>query len=472
MIPAVRSSGFHLALAFGLGVALTTYQRGAAAAVVVVNDFTGSDGMQVRDAVASALEKGDHEVVKETAARVPPSSDDSAYVKRASEYRVAAFVDGTVKQQKAGWSVTLTVHDGADGKVLGKTTLKAPKLPKLLRKIDNEAARKLAVTIDRGSAPELEKKEAERDEKTATDTPQKEEPELEERPQEPREKDRTPLPEPAGEKPVILELSGGMQVFSRSFEYHQDVNGNLHPYHLSMWPALEARVGYYPGAHFTRDMAANVGVVAGIARSFGAASSIGDNGKDYGTTLQELVVGARFRLPIARHEIGASFVYGNQRFDIASDHDPITAAANGTAINRDYVPDASYQYLRPGLDARLTFGRLRFGVGLGYRVVLSLGELTSAAWFPHATAQALDAFVNAGYEVVPGLYVTAGFDATRYALDMHTVPADRTAARDIAGGAVDQYLTAHFGAEYRFGESRASSPEWRVSRREPRGGTD
>ncbi|HEX4337477.1 MAG TPA: hypothetical protein VH062_16295 [Polyangiaceae bacterium] len=458
------------------GVSLVAHEHAASAAVVVVDNFTGAKKKEVRDAVADALEKGDHEVVKASAARVPPSSDEKAYVSKATEYRTAAFVDGEVKQQKSGWSVKLVVHNGADGAVLGDTTLKAAKLPKLLKKIDEEAATKLAVTIDQASAPELKKKKKEaavdEEEKPVAEAekPAKEEPEPEA--EEPQEKHRAPPPEEHGKKPVILELAGGMQFFSRSFEYHQDVNGALHPYHLSLWPALEARVGYYPGAHVTRNMAANIGIIAGIARSFGASSNIGDAGKDYGTTMQELTVGARFRLPIQRHEIGVSFLYGNQRFDIDSDHDPLTAAANGLAVNRSYVPNASYQYLRPGLDGRLAFGKLRFGAGFGYRIIVGLGDLTAPAWFPHATAAALDGFINAGYEVLPGLSVVAGFDATRYALDMHTVAADRTAARDFAGGAVDQYLTGHLGVEYRLGESRSDAPEWRVSERRTHGGVE
>lgn len=460
------------AIVLALGLSFAVHGRAAHAAVVVVDAFTGAKKKEVRDAVVDALEKGDHEVVQASGARVPADGDEKAYVSKASEYRAAAFIDGSVKQQKAGWSVTLTVHNGADGKVLGETTLKAAKLPKLLKKIDDEAARRLAVTIDQASAPELKKKAAPKEEEESTEVaeePKPEKAEPEERAEEPHEK-TSPPPEEHGRKPVVLELAGGMQVFSRSFEYHQDVNGSLHPYHLSLWPALEARVGYYPGAQVTRNMAANVGIVAGIARSFGASSSIGE--KDFGTTMQELVVGARFRLPIDAHELGVSFVYGDQSFSIDSDHDPVATAANGLTVSRSYVPNASYQYLRPGLDTRLSFGRLRFGAGLGYRVILGLGELTAPAWFPHATAQALDGFINAGYEVIPGLYVVVGFDATRYALDMHTVPADRTAARDFAGGAVDQYLTGHLGVEYRLGDSRASSPEWRVSRREPRVGSD
>jgi hypothetical protein len=447
---------------------LATVGLSAHAAVVVVDDFTGAKSKQVRDAVAGALKKADHDVVKDKAARVPASSEPDAYVKHATDYKVAAFVDGSVKSKKAHFTVTLTVHNGADGAVLGETTLDGPSLPKLLKKIDNEAATQLAASIDQGSVPSAEPKK----EPAPEETPKAEAKDEQEPAEEPRDEPPPPPPEERGRKPVVFEVAGGMQVFSRSFEYNQDVNGVLRPYHQSPWPALEANIGYYPGAHVTRNMAANIGLVAGIARSIGASAALDGSSKDYGTTLQELHIGARFRLPVALHEFGVSFVYGNQQFQIDSDHDPNPTAANGLPVTRDYVPDASYQYLRPGLDARLTFGRFRVGAGLGYRIVLGLGELTAPQWFPHATAQALDGFITAGYEVLPGLYAMAGFDATRYALDMHTVPADRTAPRDIAGGAIDQYLTMHFGVEYRLGGSSAISPEARVSERARRRDTD
>lgn len=189
--------------------------------------------------------------------------------------------------------------------------------------------------------------------------------------EEPR--DKRSAPETRVRKSALLELSGGMQGFSRSFEYHQDVDSALHPYHLPFWPALEARVGYCPGAHFTNDMAANFGVVFGVSRSLGATSEIASSG-NYGTTMQEITAGARFRLPIARHELGASLLYGNHQFSIDSDHEPIVG----------------------------------------------------------------------------------GFEAARYVLDMHTTLADRAAARELAGGAVDQYLTGHLGVEFRLGEASTS----------------
>jgi hypothetical protein len=452
-------------LLLSLGVVFAAHERAAFAAVVVVDNFIGSKKKEVRDAVVEALEKGDHQVVKTEAARVPAMSSDDEYVKRANEFRTAAFVDGEVKQQKSGWVLTLTVRNGADGRMLGDTTIKGAKLQKLLNNIDAEAAVRLEPTIDQASAPEMKKKEAA---PVVAAKAEENEPEPVEEPSDKRRE--PPPPEEHGKKPVPLELWGGMQAFSRSFEYHQDVNGSLHPYHMPLWPALEARVGYYPGAHFTQNMWANIGVVFGFVRSFGATSSIGNTGS-FSTTMQEIVAGARFRLPLGRHEIGASFTYGNHGYWIDSDHDPVTLAANGRAVNRDYVPDTTYSYLRPGLDTRLQFGRFRFGGGLGFRAIMDLGEISSTTWFPHATAMALDMFVSAGFELTPGLYVTGGFDAARYALDMHTTPADTTAPRDVAGGAIDQYLTGRLGVEYRLGETRNGS-EWRVSEREHRSGSD
>jgi hypothetical protein len=453
----------HAVLFLSLGLAFA-YEHAASAAVVVVDTFTGAKKKEVRDAVIEALEKGDHEVVKTDAARVPAASADEAYVKRATEYRTAAFVDGEVKQQKSGWVVILTVRNGADGRELGEATIKGAKLQKLLKNIEAEAVVRLDPSIEQASAPEKKKKEEAPVVAAAAAKEKEPEPEPE-----PKEKPREPPPEEHGKKPVPLELWGGMQVFSRSFEYHQDVNGSLHPYHLSLWPALEARLGYYPGAHFTRNMWANIGIVAGIAHSFGASSAIGN--REFGTTMQEIVAGARFRIPIAAHEIGVSFTYGNHSFAIDSDHDPNNTAANGSLVNRDYVPDPTYSYLRPGVDTRLQFGRVRLGAGLGLRALLGLGELTSDAWFPHATGMALDMFVSAAFEITPGFYAGAGFDATRYAMDMHTTPADATEPRDVAGGAVDQYLTGRIGVEYRWGETR-NGPEGRVSQRERSNGTD
>jgi hypothetical protein len=426
-------------LRLAAAASIAVYTPAALAAVVVVDKFTGAKSKAAREAVESALEKGDHEVVKTDAARVPDSSDDDVYVKHATEYHAAAFVDGEVLFQKdSGWSVQLTVHNGADGKALGDTTLNAGKLPQLLEKIDAEAAVRLAEYIDQASAP-------------VADTQKEKSADAEEHPQEAHDKPAPPAAGEPGTKPILFEIAGGIQMFSRSLEYHQDINGSLHPYDIPLWPAPEVRIGYYPGAHVTNNMAANIGLVAGIARSFGASSSIGTS--KYDTTLQEIVVGPRFRVPVRSHEIAISFLYGQHLFELQSDHDPTTVAANGMPVNRSYVPDVRYEYLRPGLDARLAFGRVRFGAGFGYRAVLGLGQIASPTWFPHATAQAVDGFVNAGYEVIPGLYAMAGFDATRYALDMHTVSADRNAPRDVAGGAIDQYLTVHIGVEYRLGAS-------------------
>ncbi len=465
------------AVALTLALALVLSARPAlASAPVVVDTFTGAKKKAIRTELLEALDGAGIEVVEADEARVEGDSGESAYVSHASKHGARAFIDGDTALLKSGWVLKLTVRNGADGKVLGTTTLRSGTLPGLRKKIDAEAVKRVQPSLERARAPSAAEHEVAAAHEAVAEAPPaeslKEEPPAEsakeepsEAKQEPDERRREPASERRTPRQSPLELSAGMGAFSRSFEYHQDVNGNLHPYHLPLAPVLAARARWYPGAHFTSGMGANIGIELEIERSVGASSVPGQSNRHYGTTMQELSAGPRFRLPISRHELGVSLSYGSHRFDIDSDHDPSGVAANGLAVNRDYVPDASYQYLRPGLDARFAFGPVQIGAGIGYRAVLGLGQLTAAPWFPHATARALDGFIMAAYELLPGLLVTAAASATRYALDMHTTLADRQAPRDLAGGAVDQYLAGRLGFEWRLPEPHSGSSGWNVSER-------
>jgi hypothetical protein len=53
------------------------------------------------------------------------------------------------------------------------------------------------------------------------------------------------------------------------------------------------------------------------------------------------------------------------------------------------------------------------------------------------------------YGLSPALHVVLGVDARRYGLDMNSEPADLNEGRDVAGGAVDQYLGCTLGLEWR-----------------------
>jgi hypothetical protein len=256
----------------------------------------------------------------------------------------------------------------------------------------------------------------------------------------------------------VLELRADLGALSRHFDYHQDVNDNLRDHGVSFAPLVGVRLRWYPGAHFTADSAANLGIVAEYEQSL-LASSNTETDEDFDTVVRGYAIGARLRFPIASHEIAISGVYGRQEFKVDAGREPNAVAANGLAVDRDFVPDVTYGYVRPGLDARFAFGRIHAGLAFGYRAIHEIGELHSAEWFPQATAHAIDGSLTIGYELKPQLIVFGGMDFVRYALSMNSSVQDLVVARDVAGGAVDQTIAGRAGIEWRIDAPESASEE-------------
>jgi hypothetical protein len=195
----------------------------------------------------------------------------------------------------------------------------------------------------------------------------------------------------------------------------------------------------------------NIGITGSYGQSFGASSELESGGQSYSTTMREWSAGARLRIPFSSHQAGVGLRYGAQSFTVDGDSDPGATTPGGSPITRDYIPDISYKYVRPSADIRLGFGPVTVGASLGVRFVLNTGALESSAWFPASSAFAGDAEVYGGYTIVKDLFVVLGFAVQRYGIDMHSSPADLPQGRDVAGGAVDQYLILHTGIEWRPG---------------------
>lgn len=248
--------------------------------------------------------------------------------------------------------------------------------------------------------------------------------------------------------PIPLEIVGGVQGFSRSFSYVQDVNANLRPYSLALAPAGFLSLEWYPGAHFTRGPVADVGLVVDYARSVATSSSLEPGQAGYATTLQSFSAGLRGRLPLGPHELGLSLRAGRQDFSIAGATDTGATLASGARVSRAYVPNVEYAYVRPGVDVRLRLGDFGIGVRGGYRIVIDAGEIQSATWFPRSTVAAGDLGVFLSYALSGGFEARVGGELHRYAYDMHSSPSDlRT--NDVAGGAVDQYAAGYVALAWR-----------------------
>jgi hypothetical protein len=512
------------AAGFGALLAVLLAAGPALADGIVVNGFSGAKKQLVRDRLAAALEQRGNTVIAEKSARVAPESKTSVYVSAAKKHEVTAFVDGEVTMKDDGWALEMTVRNGADGEIIGASTLRAPWLPKLLTKIDKEAGKLLEPVFADAKAPGGKKgavaaavvdlddedgdgksakakknkkgkgKPEKSDEEPKGAAAAEEEPKRKEAakagsedeaegreadPEEAKEAEPEAKDEPhdrgasddarRGKKLHGLELGVGFGVFSRALEYNQDVNRRFHEYHLPLAPVAAVEGRFYPASYFTDGIAARFGLAARFERSAGLSSKEDEGGgPTFGTKMQEYAVGVRYRQPLRPVELGGSLSYGSHEFSLDGDAEPGLIAANGMPVARDRVPDISYQYLRPAIDVRLTAGRIFVGAGLGYRLVVGTGEVGSADWFPHSSAAGIDASLTGGYEVVPGLAVTASGDFRRYAFDMNAEESDLTEPRDVAGGAVDQYLGGRIGVEWRPGTAGADSTRWNAASGEPR----
>jgi hypothetical protein len=419
----------------------------------MVLDFEGKKTKPIYDRVVKALKKADVTVQTPGADAKSAKGDAHKLGTVGSKHKVTVFVQGDVEVSKKGaYTLHLTARAGSTGEELGDLSLEAPKLPALMKKIDDEVPDFVKVQLSATApAPEPEKKETKPEKTAAKEEAEKkeEEPTKEEEPKKGEEEPEEPKHHGPLHRPSALSVALEGRVFSRRFSYNQDVNANLRPYKVGPAPTIFAALGWYPGAHVTDGVAANIGLVADIEQSLATSSVLDQNNKKYSTSMLAYSLGLKWRIPFDAHEVGISARYGRHAFIVDSDTDPNAVAAGGTAVKRDFVPDVAYQYIRPGLDARFGFGAFGVGASIGYRLVLSAGDIQKDVWFPNAKVSALDAGLFVSYEFVKSLHALAGFDIRRYGYDMHSSPSDLAKNRDVAGGAIDQYLAGFLGIEWR-----------------------
>ncbi len=388
---------------------------------VVVLSFTGSKSGTVRSYAKGAIKKtkgvklvGD-KTLRDVDISDEPKTED--IVTAAAVLDAALIIAGNVEAKKGRYTLTVTAFNGADGEALGEFSFKGRGLLGLRGKVVRGLGKKLKGPIQRSAVPEPPEEEIEEEEEEEGGEEEEEE-EAEEEEEETGD-DKRPSP---------LEITAGVRVFSRNFRYTDDLFDALRSYKLGAAPAFFIRGRWYPAAHFSGGIPAHIGLTGGYEQGVFLKSKV-SGGEELTTKMSEWYAGLRYRLPIERHELGFQGTYGKHKFDV--EDDPAAPL----------VPDVEYAYIRLGVDGRVRVDQILLGAHLGYRMLLDTGELQSSAWFPNASGGGVDAGLLAGYEVVTGVSLVAGFDFRRYFLTFDPEPGDPF----IAGGAVDEYLSGWGG---------------------------
>jgi hypothetical protein len=244
---------------------------------------------------------------------------------------------------------------------------------------------------------------------------------------------RAPAPAPRPEppphnSPPLLHASIGPRLLFRSLRYDSDPAGLLPDYRTGK-PTLGLGLGVrlHPLRGWWRPLGLAVDAELGQqVRTLTDAGLYLSSNSDLHATLAWTFSGARWRGSI---EAGA----GLQHFSYRPEGAHIT--------HPPPFPDVGYRYLRPGFSGQFSLTpRLSLLAQAHYRAVVSAGNVTSASWFPGATAAGFDAGLSVDVRFRSWLSVALGYDVRRYHLDFSTARTVRESA-----GAVDlhQALSLH-----------------------------
>lgn len=233
----------------------------------------------------------------------------------------------------------------------------------------------------------------------------------------------TPSPLPA------LRVGLGFRGFGRTLTWAGDPEQALAKYGLNFAPAVAIDATWYPGAHVTSGVLANLGVAFAGDIAVGVSSK--QDTSKFGTRADRFRISAAFRQPFGsvfslEAVAGASL----QRFSI----DPV-AANDGTP--RPNIPSVAFTGPRGAIGVRLVkLGPVGVDAMGGFTFLVSTGELGTDAYFKRARGFGVDAGAGVSVELVDNLHLRASFDWTRYFLTLNP----EEGARFTAPSASDQYL--------------------------------
>ncbi|MER2560390.1 MAG: hypothetical protein ABTQ32_06720 [Myxococcaceae bacterium] len=376
---------------------------------------------------------------------------DSPTAKEVRSVTVPAKAIAVVLARSAGDSWSITVLNGADGTPLENQVFRAA-ARKPLKALPKNVAGPIVLACATGQAPPAEG--GAQAEPTKTE-PAKTEPKVTETKTEPAKKTevatKTEAPktevtsssstssapsissstnEPSTPSPLpALRVGLGFRGFGRSLTWAGDPEQALAKYGLGFAPAVALDATWYPGAHVTSGVLANLGVAFAGDIAVGVSSK--QDTSKFGTRADRYRISAAFRQPFGSvFSIEALAGASLQRFSI----DPV-AANDGTA--RPNIPSVAFAGPRGALGVRLVkLGPVGLDAMGGFTFLVSTGELGTDAYFKRARGFGVDAGAGVSVELVDNLHLRASFDWTRYFLTLNP----EEGARFTAPSATDQYL--------------------------------
>ena len=447
---------------------------------VVVEDFKGPSGRKVRSVVVEILEDQGIVLIPPKKAKLTAKksgadlTSESGRVRVAKKLGVEAFISGTTKVVKRKTEIDIRVYRGSDGMESASFKTAATKWT-----ISKELNKKLWAAIgpalggasdepmaEEPSAPVVEPV---REEPIAA-VPKRPAP-TRAPPQQPSQRRQEPEPddelppgiapreapqardeesenealamethadsdESTAQLPSPLDITVGARIGTRSFGYNDSLPG-LRGYSLLPSPSLALLGHWYPAAHFGAGALAHLGLDVRAEMLVGVSSE-NDEKQKFSTSSHALGFGLRGRIPLDKIELGVIGGWGQHAFNVADNGD----------MDPD-VPDIKYSFLRLGADGRYQFNRaIAVQLRAAFLYGLSLGEISSPAWFPHASGNGFEAEASFQLGVSKLLAFELALGMQRYFMSLNPQEGDpgvNSQTLRVAGGALDKYFFSRLG---------------------------
>jgi hypothetical protein len=409
--------------------ALIPCHRTRADTRVTVHDFYGPGAQRMRADVLGLLERQSGVTIvtqgqiDSTARRLrvdPFSPEGRRTLSR--ELQLSAWLTGMVKRRSGRLTLTLLVFDGAEHARIGRTQLSGSSVRQLSAKIRGQLWGKAERAILGAAAPALAAK-------SPLDEPLPASGQVDMVvTAEQAESHR--LASERGASREALRVFVGVGSPYRSLAYRDAVTSTLGDYQLSGAPMADVALSFFPARLVSDGWASWLGLDARalLALSTPTRDQAGGQLK---SRYDAFHVGLRARVPVGRHTVSVFSGYAVSHFTVT----PLTASFTSP------TPSVDYRSIRSGLGGELALGEsTRLGLDAAYLSYLDVGEI--GRWFPRATAGGIELGLFGTYAITPAIHARVSAAYQRTFFDFHARPGDK----NIAGGALDQYLSLSLGA--------------------------
>lgn len=412
---------------------------------IVLLQFSGRKASVLREKVAESLENAGHTVIKSKASsRATPRT-----IKRIGKRGDVVLAGKVQRARKGDWSIALVVNDAKSGEQLGNDIeFESEWLPGLTKDLQDNVSRRVEAVMagekDLPQAPLPPEPEPEPELASASssaglsasidDSPGGDSSDTS------GGSDDTVADQgsdgdgdAAKEGGMVVRLRGRGGFVRRNFDFSDDIYDRLRKQGTNIW-VYQAQGELYP---FERPIGERLGLILSYEGTLSGSVRDTDFGGTYPVIFSELFGGVRARHPLGQHWVGFDLTFGQMRSGLDD--------GNGQAD----IPDISYTLLRSSLDFKLAFGSLNATGSVGFRLPLGFGEATEAEWFPRMGGYGVEAGAGLEYPLSRRVSIEALGTLRRYLLEMNSRPQDAMVGEaEVAGGAVDLYLSAYVGVSF------------------------